>query len=144
MNNGEKKLVTCVNKEMQTGPVVSDTVIYLRGVVNDTTKIAEFYYSFNDTTFTKLGGNLTMDQELPQSGGCLFGLFNYATAAEGGYVDVDWFSTEPSYDESFYYAENNTVNYTIQSLTLKDIKVTGGDSLTYLANSSANLTVKAT
>ncbi|MDD4823417.1 MAG: family 43 glycosylhydrolase [Bacteroidales bacterium] len=144
MNNGEKKLVTCVNNEMQTGPVVSDTVIYLRGVVNDTTKIAEFYYSFNETTFTKLGGNLTMDQELPQAGGCLFGLFNYATASEGGYVDVDWFSTEPSYDESFYYAENNTVNYTIQSLTLTDIKVTGGDSLTYLANSSSNLIVKAT
>ncbi|MDD3162352.1 MAG: cellulase family glycosylhydrolase, partial [Bacteroidales bacterium] len=37
MSNGEKKLVTCVNKELQSGLVLSDSVVYLRGVVNKKT-----------------------------------------------------------------------------------------------------------
>src|ERR1035437_6030068 len=46
MINGEKKLVTFVNNEMQIGSNVTDSVIYLRAVANYKTSKAGFYYSF--------------------------------------------------------------------------------------------------
>ncbi len=143
MNNGEKKVVTCVNNDLQTGPAVTDSVIYLRAVANITTGTAGFYYSFNDTTFTKLGDDMTIEYNLAAATASKFGIFNYATDETGGYVDLDWFSTESSFDESTYY-DSSFVSYSRNSLTLSEIKVTGGDSLTFLTNSSANIIVKAT
>ena len=142
MINGEKKLITVINNEMQTGPAVTDTIIYLRAVANYKTSIASFYYSFDDTTFTKLGNDMTMEYDLSVSSGNKFGLFNFATVETGGYVDIDWFSTDSNFDEDQFYVSNFTT-YTEKSLTLSDIIVDGELNTTILTNSSINFSVTA-
>jgi len=142
MISGEKKLVTFINNEMQIGSTVTDSVIYLRSVANYKTSKAGFYYSFNDTTFTKLGNDMTMENDLSAPTGNKFGIFNFATAAIGGYVDVDWFSTESNFDENKFY-DNNFAGYTEKSLTLSDMIIGGGMNTTILTNSSTNITVQA-
>ena len=142
MINGEKKLITFNNNETLTGPAVTDSIIYLRAVANYKTSNAGFYYSFNDTTFTKLGDDMAMESDLSVLSGNKFGIFNFATAQTGGYVDVDWFSTDSDFDENRFYASDFTT-YTENSLTLSDIVVDGGENITVLTNSSTNLNVKA-
>ena len=142
MINGEKKLVAFTNNETQTGPTVTDTVIYLRAIASDSTSKADFYYSFDDSIFTKMGDDVTLEYNLSASTGNRFGIFNYATVDTGGYVDIDWFSTESNFKEVTYY-DSTFVSYNEKSLTLSDIEVNGGDDLTLLTKSSTSLSVKA-
>jgi Beta-xylosidase len=53
--------------------------------------IAEFFYSLDGTQWTKIGAPLKMVYTLPHFMGYRFGLFNYATKTNGGYVDFDFF-----------------------------------------------------
>lgn len=142
MINGEKKLVAFINNEMQTGSSVTDTVIYLRAVANYKTSKARFYYSFDGTTFSELGNDMIMENDLSVSTGYKFGIFNFATAAIGGYVDIDWFSTENTFSEDKFY-DSNFAGYTEKSLTLSEINVDGRDNLTLLTSSSVKLAIQA-
>jgi hypothetical protein len=142
MISGEKKLVTFINKEMQTGPTISDSIIYLQAVASFNTSKAGFYYSLDNNVFTKLGNDMTMGYNNSASTGNRFGVFNYATANTGGFVDVDWFSTESSFVEDNFY-DTVFAGYTKESLTLTDVIVEGEENLTVLTSSSKSLTVKA-
>lgn len=101
-----KKYITMVNNGEVIDSVETDTsAIYLRatpffgsgaaplygGDFVPGTGMASFYYSFDGTTFTKLGNDLRMQFNLSVFTGNKFCLFNFPTKETGGYVDFDWF-----------------------------------------------------
>lgn len=78
--------------EEQRIPLHQSTV-YLKADCdfNNRTDKAYFYYSLDGSHWTPLGSVLHMVYTIPQFIGYRFGLFNYATQSEGGYVDFDFF-----------------------------------------------------
>lgn len=57
--------------------------------------LATFYYSMDGKQWTKLGNDLKMRFDFRKFFmGTKFGIFNYATKASGGYVDIDSFNYE--------------------------------------------------
>ena len=57
----------------------------------DKTDEANFFYSLNGKSWTRIGETINMPYTLPHFMGYRFGLFNYATKNIGGYVDFDYF-----------------------------------------------------
>ncbi|HYH03354.1 MAG TPA: AbfB domain-containing protein, partial [Bacillota bacterium] len=57
---------------------------------------ADFYYSLDGNTWTKLGSQLSMTYKLTHFMGYRIALFNYATKSTGGYVDFDYLHTTPA------------------------------------------------
>ena len=141
MTGGQKLLVMYNNGSPQTGPAVSDSVIYLRAVANYNTSKASFYYSFNNETFTKLGTDSDMKFDLSVFMGNRFCLFNFATIETGGFVDFDWFSTEESFSEEKFF-DNSFVGYSAEALTLTDILLEN-DTLNLVTGSTKSLTITA-
>lgn len=104
-----KKTITC------------DSFIYLRAIADMPTSTAQFYYSLDNTqSYTQYGSILNMKYDLKIFVGNRFFIFNYATQSLGGYVDVDWFSTEPTFDESTYY-DNRFTAYSESNLTASSL-----------------------
>ncbi len=62
-----------------------------------------------------------------------FYLFNQATKANGGHVDIDWFSNEPDFTEEDYYAPGTLKQYSKADLTLAGLEVSAA-SMTLLPN----------
>ncbi|MBR4717374.1 MAG: glycoside hydrolase 43 family protein [Lentisphaeria bacterium] len=50
-----------------------------------------FYYSKDGKTWTRIGNAIRMPYSMPHFMGYRFGIFNFATKAAGGFVDVDYF-----------------------------------------------------
>jgi len=96
--------------------------IWLRAITNSKTSRAKFYYSLDSINWNVLGSTLTMKYDLAVFVGNRFAIFNYATKELGGYVDIDWFSTEPTFTEDTYYDLSN-VSYSLESLTSTGISI---------------------
>ncbi|MFX0557236.1 glycoside hydrolase 43 family protein [Maribacter sp. CXY002] len=95
--NGKKRIVMVTTeddkqKEQESIPI-SQKEIYLKASCDFTDKIdiAQFYYSLDGKNWRSIGTTLKMSYTLPHFMGYRFGLFNYATAQTGGYVDFDYF-----------------------------------------------------
>jgi endoglucanase len=141
--SGEKRLVAFINSEMHTGPVVNETAVFLRVVANYNTGKASFFYSIDNTSYNNLGVEINLeDSPSNPFSGNRFGIFNYSTFETGGYVDIDWFSTENVFSEDTFYPLNFD-GYTEESLTLTDIFVEEGEKITVLTKSSKRLKLKA-
>ena len=103
-------------------------IVYLRAAVTYGTSKTQFYYSLDNQTFTKLGGQTSLGFNLSVFVGARFGLFCYNTQPstlnsqlEQGYADFDWFSTEASFDEDAYYGsafEGYSDAPTVNSITV--------------------------
>lgn len=106
-----------VEAEEVTGEPLPADVVYLRAVVNFGTNKAKFFYSTDNVTYEAFGNEWDMRYTLNIFVGNRFGLFNYATQEKGGYVDIDWFSTEPEFSEEKYYAEGTLKTFTEDDLT---------------------------
>jgi len=141
MVNGQKKLIMENNKVQVIGSDVADSIIYLRAIANYNTSTAGFYYSTDNVTYTKLGTDLNMKFDLSVFTGNKFCLFNFATKQTGGYVDIDWFSTESAFTQDKYF-DNSFVGYSADALTLTDLVIDKTD-ITLLTGSTAGLSVKA-
>ena len=89
-----KYLVMVNNGKLLDSVPVSQSTIYFQTQLSNKSKKAAFEYSFDNKTFRSLGNELMMRFSLKIFTGNKFGLFNYATFAAGGYVDVDWFRVE--------------------------------------------------
>lgn len=97
MTGTEKKFIM-VNadggtaKEIASAPLTGTTA-YLRVDCDFTNKTdkATFLYSTDGTTWKALGNTLSMSYTIPHFMGYRFQMFNQATKAAGGYVDIDWF-----------------------------------------------------
>ncbi|HEV2478401.1 MAG TPA: glycoside hydrolase 43 family protein [Puia sp.] len=86
------KYLVMVNNGITVDSIpLQQTTVYLRTKASNATKKATFEYSFDNKTFTRLGNGLNMRFNLKIFTGNKFCLFNYATKASGGYVDIDWF-----------------------------------------------------
>ncbi len=113
-----------------------DQTIYLRAIVNFGTNKANFYYSTDNAEWTKFGNEMTMRYILTVFVGNRFGIFNYATKQLGGYVDVDWFTTEENFSESRFYGEGVLHTFTQDDLTIENLSMSQSNIV--LAPSSTN------
>ena len=93
--NGKRFLVMVNNGVTVDSVLLGQPTIYLRAAASNASKKAVFGYSLDgNVRFTSLGNDLAMRFSLKIFTGNKFGLFNFATTATGGYVDVDWFHME--------------------------------------------------
>lgn len=97
MDNGTKKIVmvSAANdtiEELESVPL-NQNKIYFKAECNfkDKTDKANFFYSLDGKSWTRIGKTINMPYTLPHFMGYRFGLFNYATKQVGGYVDFDYF-----------------------------------------------------
>lgn len=85
-----RSIVMVNNGKTIDSAAIHTTTIYLRTTASNATKKAFFEYSFDGENFKQLGDTLMMQFNLKIFTGNKFCLFNYATKAEGGYVDFDY------------------------------------------------------
>jgi len=97
IDNGAKKIIMVsaagdVVKELESVPLNQNN-IYFKAECNfrDKTDKANFFYSLDGKSWTRIGETINMPYTLPHFMGYRFGLFNYATKNVGGYVDFDYF-----------------------------------------------------
>lgn len=97
LENGTKKIVMMSApkgepKEAQSVPLNQNN-IYFKAECDfkDKTDKANFFYSLDGKSWTRIGDTIHMPYTLPHFMGYRFGLFNYATKNIGGYVDFDYF-----------------------------------------------------
>ena len=122
VTDGAKKLVMENKKELQTGITINDSIIYLRAVACYGTSKANFYYSLDNVNYTKFGGELDMKFNLSVFTGNKFSIFNFPTKQTGGFVDVDWFSTEEKFTEDAFY-DSNFKGFSKDELTVDSLIV---------------------
>ncbi len=95
-SGGVRRVVMVNNgRTADSADVASDTIT-LRAIARYGTSSATFAYSTDNAAFTRLGNTLYMRFNLSVFTGNKFCLFNYATVETGGFVDFDWFRTDPS------------------------------------------------
>jgi Beta-xylosidase len=142
MTNGQKNIVwlNTATQTQQTGAAVTDSVVYFRAIANYTTSKADFYYSTDNVTYIQVG-SLDMKYNLSVFVGNRLCIFNYATGALGGYVDVDWFSTEKNFTEDTFF-DNSFTGYSEETLTLAELKTDKTD-LNLLTGSSKSFVITA-
>ena len=105
------------------GDTIDADTIYLRALVNYGKNTANFYYSTDNSKWTKFGVELNMRFTLKIFVGQRFYLFNYATKENGGYVDIDWFSTEADFTEEKFYTKEALQNMEISMLSEDDLRL---------------------
>ncbi len=93
--NGSKQLIMVNNGETIASVPIKAKTIYLKTIASNKTRKATFEYSFDSIIFKSLGNELEMRFSLNVFTGNKFCLFNYATLETGGYVDFDWFRSDP-------------------------------------------------
>jgi hypothetical protein len=129
-------------KEETRGERIKTPVVYLRAVTDYRASKARFYYSTDNATYIPFGKELSMKFDLSVFTGNKFAIFNYATKALGGYVDIDWFSTEPEFSEEEFYGEE-PLNYSEESLTLSRLTPVQDGELALLTGSTHDLELTA-
>lgn len=126
-----------------TGEQINAETVYLRAVADFETSKARFYYSTDNVQFKQFGPEFKMEYDLSVFTGNKFAIFNYATKNLGGYVDIDWFSTEPEFTEDTYF-DPVFEGYSKESLTVSHLELdTDEDPITLLTGDSRSLTVYA-
>ncbi len=107
--DGRNYVVMVNNGRTVDSSVVEGSTIYLRAdaihgsgaaqyyerTVTPGTGEASFSFSLDNRAFRKIGNDLHMKFNLRVFTGNKFCLFAYASQSLGGYVDFDWFRTEP-------------------------------------------------
>ena len=141
MENGKKWLYQMNNTVATKGRELAGTDVYLRAIANYANSKASFYYSLDNETYLKFGTDLDMKFDLSVFTGNKFCLFNFATLQTGGYVDFDWFTTEPVFKEDLFY-DDSFVGYSEAELTLSELVADGGD-IQLLTGGMSTFTVTA-
>ena len=119
-----------------------DNKIYLRAIADFSTNKATFNYSTDNANYLPIGKAMTMAFDLSVFAGNRYMLFNYATQQEGGYVDVDWFSTEQNFSEDTYFDPNYTP-YSEDYLTMTNLEISQ-DTYSLLPGTGKSFTLTAT
>lgn len=139
---GQKKLFMKHDGNTNWGAALTGSVVYFRAVANFGSGKAKFYYSTDNLTYSQLGNEIAMNYSYDLFVGAKFGIYNYATSATGGYVDVDWFTTEESFSEDTFYDDSFT-GFTAEQLTLTDLTVES-QNITMVVGTSKTIKVTAT
>ncbi|MBQ7495159.1 MAG: family 43 glycosylhydrolase [Bacteroidaceae bacterium] len=114
MKNGQPQLVWWQDKVKDAGSNftatektqavnLTDNIVYLRAAIKYGDNKAMFYYSTDNKTWKRLGGETSQSFNLSIFFGSRFGLFCYSTKTSGAIADFDWFSTEAAFDEDALY-----------------------------------------
>ena len=134
---GKKRFVTLATltpqKQIESKRIKSST-IYLRTVYHCNRQKVQFFYSTDNSNYQALGKEISLSDANEKK----FAIFNYATKSLGGHVDIDWFTTEPQFDEATFYDEN-FVKYSEESLTPEKLEFSCGESVTLLTGSSRSI-----
>jgi beta-xylosidase len=97
LENGSKKIIMVSAPKGEPKQVASvplnQNKIYFKAECDfkDKTDKANFFYSLDGKSWTRIGDTIDMPYTLPHFMGYRFGLFNYATKNVGGFVDFDYF-----------------------------------------------------
>lgn len=103
--------------------VVNSDVVYLQARANFGTSKVAYYYSTDNVTYERAATvSFEMRYLITIFVGQRFYLFNYATKSEGGYVDIDWFSTEQSFTEETYYSPEKLQTYSAEDLAFDHLQ----------------------
>jgi beta-xylosidase len=94
MTGKTKSLIMVNNGSVVDSLPFKGAVVYLKALASNASRKATFEFSQDGTTFRSLGNALAMRFSLTIFTGNKFCLFNQATKATGGFVDVDWFRTD--------------------------------------------------
>lgn len=131
-----------VTPTQKIGYPVNSDVVYLRAVPSYTTGKCQFYFSTDNKTYRQFGPEFKMEYDLSVFTGNRFAIFNYATQQLGGYIDVDWFTTEPTFDENEFYGSDFR-GYPDDLLTVSHLELNTDSDILMLTGSSSDLEVKA-
>lgn len=92
MKNDGKKYLIMTDRGVEKARVeLSRDQVYLKLDCDFTTDDAFFSYSLDDKDWNRLGDKFHMIFSMKHFTGNKFAIFNYATKASGGYVDIDFF-----------------------------------------------------
>ncbi|MBN1767139.1 MAG: glycoside hydrolase 43 family protein [Prolixibacteraceae bacterium] len=81
--------------ELERVPLSQDEVHFkIECDFRDRADIAYFYYSLDGKNWTEIGEPLKMEYTLDHFMGYRFGLYNYASKTQGGFVDFDYFKID--------------------------------------------------
>ena len=105
-------------------------VVWLRAECDFTSDDARFSYSTDGTTFTPLGNRFHMVYTLVHFVGNRFALFNYATKAAGGYVDIDEFIYSTPDDDLSGFIHNPSFELGLDGWTNDGFQAQGNSAFT--------------
>ena len=125
------------SKEERNGKRIKANTVYLRAITGNSSGKRQFYYSTDNIEYIHVGEEI----ETKSFTGNKFAIFNYATKRVGGWVDIDWFTTEPEFSEEVYY-DNYFKSYSEESLTLEKLEF--AIPTTLLTGSTRGMELKAT
>lgn len=150
VRDGQKRLVYMTARSSgswepteKLGPALKSDTVYLRAIVNFSTDKSNLYYSYDNSKWTRFGDEMSMRFDLSIFVGQRFYIFNYATKQTGGYVDIDWFSTEPTFSESMFYGEELMHAYPVEEATAVSLACSS-KQVQLMPGASANMTLTCT
>ncbi|MBQ7239712.1 MAG: family 43 glycosylhydrolase [Bacteroidales bacterium] len=109
--------------EKDCGELTTD-VVYLQARANFGTSKVTYYYSTDNVTYSRaISNSFDMRFLITVFAGQRFYLFNYSTENTGGYVDIDWFSTETAFSEEQFYSPERLQTFSAEDLQLDHIDI---------------------
>jgi beta-xylosidase len=146
MQDGVKKIFVETNNSTTWGPDITavDTVVYFRAVTqykSSAMNTGRFYYSTDNATYTPLASPFELKYTYDFFVAPRFAIFNFATQALGGYVDIDWFTTEEVFSEETFF-DNSFTGYSEDQLTLERLQI-DSESIQILLGTSKTLKITA-
>jgi beta-xylosidase len=94
MIGGERRIIMSDNGTTVCSEKIDVPVVYLRVNADCVNNRSVFSYSLDNLSFGGFGNTMDMDFKLNIFTGNKFCIFNYATNAAGGFVDIGWFRVE--------------------------------------------------
>jgi hypothetical protein len=94
------QLQMTISNQVKSVQVIKSEIVYLRANVCGISDKVNFSYSLDGSTFVPFGQEFKMEFSLSIFCGNRYGLFNYATKKQGGWVDIDWMhvNQQPLFD----------------------------------------------
>lgn len=101
--NGNSFEVVYYEREFKLKSVpINGNEAYFRIDFDFTRDRANFYYSLDEKSWTKIGNELKLPYTLGMFVGYRFGLFNFAKKTAGGTAAFDWFKVGNDYNDEIY------------------------------------------
>lgn len=137
--NGKRRIVVYCEgydnnpEQLYDGDEITGDVIYLQARASMSNNLVTYWYSTDNVNWERaVNKGFTLRYIISIFVGQRFYLFNYATEKNGGFVDIDWFSTEQEFEESRFYSEENLQTFSPEDLifdhmeTVDEIKMLNG------------------
>lgn len=137
-----QSLTNKVSKTDKTGGEIESDMIYLRAVASFSTGTCKFYWSTDNKSYKQFGPEFKMEYDLSVFTGNKFAIFNYTTNETGGYIDVDWFTTEPTFEENTFYGSDFN-GYPDEALTVDHLELNTESDVVMMPGGTSSLEVNA-